>query len=92
MSNERHYLRHLLDRIEHELSWKPMKPLALTKVKRYLHGVEKPKRETLDKLSLFIGFQDWNSFKATLNGETNGQENFELPRQNYKTVNKDKSN
>ena len=79
---EKHHLLRLLNRIEHEWSWKPMQPLALQKVKRYLHGIEKPQRQTLDKLSLFVGFQNWESFKATLNGETDGQVNFERPKQN----------
>lgn len=63
-------LKKLLEAIEKELSFKPMKPLALKKVKDYLHGIEKPKKDTLDKLSLFVGFQDWDSFKEALNGES----------------------
>lgn len=61
-------LRKLLEAVEKELSWKPLKPFAMKKVAAYLHGVEKPKRETLDKISLFVGFQDWESFKAALYG------------------------
>lgn len=73
------HLRRLLKHIEHELSSKPMKPFALHKVKRYLKGLETPKPEMLDKLSLFVGFQDWKSFKETLNGESDGLEIFEQP-------------
>ena len=61
-------LKKLLEAIEKELNFKPTKPLALKKVKNYLHGIEKPKKETLDKLSLFVGFQDWDSFKEEING------------------------
>ena len=89
--NEKHYLRRLLDRVERELNWKPMKPFALQKAKRYLHGIETPKKETLDKLSLFIGFQDWDSFKATLNGETDGQVNFKQPKNKKKADNKEET-
>ena len=31
--------------------------------------VEKPSRQTLDRLSLFAGFQDWESLKATFMDE-----------------------
>ena len=55
-------LRKLREAIEGERNWKPAKPAALKKVMNYLHGIEKPKKETLDKLSLFVGFQDWESF------------------------------
>lgn len=71
MEKKRFALKKLLEAIEKELSFKPVKPLALKKVKNYLHGIEKPKKETLDKLSLFVGFQDWDSFKEEING---GQE------------------
>lgn len=68
MEKKRFALKKLLEAIEKELSFKPAKPLALNKVKNYLHGIEKPKKETLDKLSLFVGFQDWDSFKEALKG------------------------
>ena len=70
-------LRKLRDAIEHEMSWKPAKPVALQKVMSYLHGLEKPKKETLDKLSLFVGFQDWESFQRALHGEADASENYE---------------
>lgn len=79
------HLRRLLFFIERELNQKPMKPVALRKVKQYLNGMEKPKQETLDKLSLFVGFQDWQSFKATLNGQTDGLVNYEDPQDNDNT-------
>jgi len=74
---KRHWeLRKLRDAIESEMNWKPAKPAALKKVMAYLHGLEKPKKETLDKLSLFVGFQDWESFQTALHGEAPASENF----------------
>ncbi|MBR1621864.1 MAG: hypothetical protein IJ669_07085 [Prevotella sp.] len=70
-------LRKLLEAVERELNWKPLKPIALSKVKRYLSGHEKPSHETLDRISLFVGFQDWESFQKALHGEADGQENYE---------------
>lgn len=58
------------------MSWKPLKPLALGKVVAYLQGIEKPKKETLDKLSLFVGFQDWDSFRNALHGDADAGTNF----------------
>lgn len=66
-------LKKLLEAVENELSWKPLKPKALDKVKAYLRGVEKPKKETLDKISLFVGFQDWDSFRCALDGDDDGE-------------------
>ena len=45
-------LKKLREAIEREMSWKPAKPLALKKVMGYIHGIEKPKKETLDKVKL----------------------------------------
>ncbi len=44
------------------------------KLKKLLEAVEKevmrkPSRKTLDRLSLLAGFQDWDSFQKTFNGE-----------------------
>ncbi|MCR4602279.1 MAG: hypothetical protein K5683_01930 [Prevotella sp.] len=44
------------------------------KLKRLLEAVEKevlrkPSRKTLDRLSLLAGFQDWNSFQKSFNGD-----------------------
>lgn len=38
---------------------------ALQKLKAIVTGKEKPTRETLDKLALLAGFQDWESLKKT---------------------------
>lgn len=70
-------LKKLRDAIERERSWKPLKPLALKKVIAYLQGLEKPKKETLDRMSLFVGFQDWDSFKDALSGDADAETNYE---------------
>ena len=71
---ERKYreLKQLLDAVERELNRKPLKPVALKKIMGYLTGAESPKKETLDKISLFVGFQDWNSFREALHGDNDG--------------------
>ncbi len=70
-------LRKLREAVEREVSWKPAKPLALMRVKDYLQGKEKPKKETLDKLALFVGFQNWDAFKEALHGEADASANYE---------------
>ena len=50
--------------------------IALEKLSKYIKGTEKPKREILDKISLLVGYQDWEKFKEALHGETDGQDNF----------------
>jgi len=70
-------LKKLREAIEREMNWKPAKPIALDKVKNILHGIDAPSKETLDRLSLFVGFQDWDSFKKALHGEAGAEENYE---------------
>lgn len=69
-------LRKLREAIEKEVSWKPAKPLALKHIMEYLQGKEKPKKETLDKLALFVGFQNWDAFREALHGEADGAANY----------------
>ena len=69
-------LKKLFDAAEHKLELIPQKMIALEKLSKYIKGTEKPKRETLDKISLLVGFQNWEAFKDALNGEADGQENF----------------
>lgn len=69
-------LKKLFDAAEHKLELIPQKMLALDKLSKYIKGTEKPKRETLDRISLLVGYQDWEMFKEALHGETDGQENF----------------
>ena len=69
-------LRKLCEAIEREMSWKPAKPLAMKHILAYLQGKEKPKKETLDKLALFVGFQSWDSFQNALHGNADGSTNY----------------
>ena len=68
-------LKKLFDAAEHQLELIPQKMLALDKLSKYIKGTEKPKRETLDKISLLVGYQNWDKFKEALHGETDRQEN-----------------
>jgi hypothetical protein len=38
--------------------------------------LKKPDKKTLDRLSLFVGFQDWESFQEALHGEASADENY----------------
>ena len=38
--------------------------------------IRKPDRKMLDRLSLLVGFQDWESFQDALHGETSADENY----------------
>ena len=71
-------LRKLKEAIEREMAWKPMRALALGKVKKYIQGLEKPKAETLDRLALFVGFQDWESFREALQGDADAAANYDV--------------
>ena len=51
-------------------------------VKKLMAAVEKEllhkhNRKTLDRLSLLVGFQDWDSFQEALQGEADGHTNYE---------------
>ena len=50
-----------------------LKKLLTAVEKELLH---KPDRKTLDRLSLLVGFQDWDSFQEALRGETSADENY----------------
>ena len=69
-------LKKLFDTVETNLGRIPQKVHALDKLSQYIKGVEKPRRETLDRISLLVGFQDWDDFKDALHGESDGQKNF----------------
>ena len=69
-------LKKLFDAAEHKLELIPQKMIALEKLSKYIKDTEKPKREILDKISLVVGYQDWEKFKEALHGETDGQDNF----------------
>ena len=54
------------------------KRLAL---KKLMTAVEKellhiPDRKTLDRLSLLVGFQNWDSFQDALHGDVSADENY----------------
>lgn len=51
-------------------------PLALKRLWGFFTNMEKPKPKTLDTLSLFVGFQDWDSFKSALSGESDARLNY----------------
>lgn len=53
-----------------------LSPSAIKRVWNFIEGIEKPKRETLDILSLFVGFQNWDAFKSALHGETDADANY----------------
>ena len=38
--------------------------------------IRKPDRKTLDRLSLLVGFQDWDSFQDALHGDASADENY----------------
>ncbi len=54
------------------------KRLALRKLMEAVEKeiLRKPDRKTLDRLSLFAGFQDWESFQDALHGDTSADENY----------------
>ena len=66
-------LKKLKEAIEKERNGKPRKPIALKKVLGFLQGKEKPSKDVLDRLSLFVGFQDWDSFKEAVHGDTDNK-------------------
>ncbi len=42
--------------------------------------LKKPEKKTLDRLSLFVGFQDWDSFQNALHGDTSADENYKAEK------------
>ena len=62
---------------------------ALHKVWNYMSGKEKPTRETLNKLALFVGYQSWDDFHEALHGEDDGQLNYEVDEAQKKTMTDD---
>ena len=47
--------------------------------------LKKPNRKTLDRLSLLVGFQDWESFQEALHGEADAKTNYEPPENRKET-------
>jgi len=52
---------------------KALKKLLEAVEKELLH---KPDKKTLDRLSLLVGFQDWESFQEALHGEASADKNY----------------
>ena len=75
MENRIFELKKLKELIEKERTWKPIKPMALSKIMRFIKGHEKPNRQLLDKLSLFVGFQNWQSFVDAMHGDAEANAN-----------------
>ena len=50
--------------------------------------LKKPNRKTLDRLSLLVGFQDWESFQEALHGEADARTNFEYEEKKKETAQK----
>ena len=61
---------------ERDVKKNPLKTEAVRKLVACLRGKEKPSREMLDKLSLLLGFQNWDSLKEALHGTADGEENY----------------
>jgi hypothetical protein len=77
MNRKRWALRQLLTVVEGKINKDKSNTKSFKKFWRAVSTLEKPKEGTLDKLSLFAGFQDWDSFKETLYGDTDAQVNWE---------------
>ena len=77
MNRKRWALRQLLTVVEDKISRDKLNPKSFKKFWRAVSTLEKPKEGILDRLSLFAGFQDWDSFKETLYGDTDAQVNWE---------------
>ncbi|MGM9697729.1 MAG: hypothetical protein ACI3Y0_03700 [Prevotella sp.] len=73
MEKKHFELRKLKEAVVNEKRRHLLKPKALEKVLAYLQGREKPTQEWLDRISLFVGFQNWESFKDAVHGEDDGK-------------------
>ena len=62
---------------QNELRNAPLHKDVLHRIMRRLREKEPPSRETLDKVALLMGFQDWASLRQAMHGESDGDENFE---------------
>jgi hypothetical protein len=55
-------------------------------LKKLLEAVEKellhkPDKKALDRLSLFVGFQDWDSFQDALHGDASADKNYKTKKE-----------
>jgi hypothetical protein len=58
-----------------EAKRKALRKLLEAVEKELLH---KPDRKTLDRLSLLVGFQNWDSFQDALHGDVSADENYKI--------------
>ena len=80
MENMMRELRRLETAMENGMARKnPLRMQALKKLTGYLVGTDKPRRERLDHLSLLLGFQNWDSLRNALQGNDDGEGNYEDP-------------
>ena len=70
-------LKQLLNSVDSKINKENINPKLLRKLWKYISEKEKPNKDVLDKISLLIGFQDWESFKETIYGDTDAQVNYE---------------
>jgi hypothetical protein len=49
---------------------------AVKKLLLHLKESEKPSHETLDRLALFLGYQNWQSFREALQGMSGAESNY----------------
>ncbi len=79
MSMDRKHLalKQLLNSVDSKINKENINPKLLRKLWKYISEKEKPNKDVLDKISLLIGFQDWESFKETIYGDTDAQVNYE---------------
>lgn len=59
--------------VKKSLQWKT----AFKRLTGYIRGTEKPTPETLDRLALMMGFQNWAGLKSALHGTADGDTNYE---------------
>ena len=80
MEHKHWELKRLMEAIEKKAERTAAKASAIGKLGNYILGREKPSRATLDRLALFAGFQDWQSFHEALQGEADADANYEIDR------------
>ncbi len=59
--------------VKKSMQWKE----AFKRLAGYVKGTEKLSPETLDRLALIMGFQNWEGLKNALHGTADGDTNFE---------------
>ena len=74
-----------LKRLEHATGHEMKKSLqwktGFKRLAGYLHGNEKLSDETLDRMALMMGFQNWAVLKEALHGTADGDANYDEKEQ-----------